>query len=467
MARRGLLLLAALGFFLTIVGSAQASSPSARQIDGLFWAITWFALGVSVIVYGGLFYFLWRYRQGASPARPGGGETHEGNKRVETIWTIFPVVILVIITLLSFPVLMFTDTMPPADVRIHVTGNRFSWTFAYEEPGVAPENWTRTVGEAWFQRGIVVHFIVNSTDVIHSFALPQLGVRIDAIPHHYNTAWTRVDVAGDYLTQCAEFCGVGHHGMRATIHVFNPEPGRKPYGPPPASLPFTTVELRGFGSPPWSIVPREINATNNETLRLLIVNNNPENYTFRVDSPIGQAISVPAFSSAWLNFTVSVASDETVSYGPTNATARGFGLNGTMNVTTAITIILNEYSVDPDPHKLDVGRPVRFLLRNVGSQAHNFRMGGVYGDVIYTAPILAGQSVVIGPFNFTQDATDVYWCDIPGHRALGMEAPYQVGAGSALVSGDVPLYEMTITTFAIGVPVTVAYVVRHARRRDE
>ena len=468
MARRGVAIFLIAGVSLALAGSAQATSSTQRQIEGLFWAITWFALAVAAIVFGALIYFLWRYRESVSPPRPGESKAHaEGHRKVEAVWTIFPIVILVLITALSLPVLWASDGMPPADLTIHVTGERFSWTFEYEEPGVPRANWTKTIGEAWFQTGIVVHFKVTSRDVIHSFALPQLRVKIDAINGTINTAWTRVDIAGDYLDQCAEFCGVGHYGMRATIHVFEPQPGRRPYGPPPTSLPFTNVELNGFGAPPWNIEPRRIEATDEEVLRLRIWNNNSQDYTFRIDPPVDLQVPVPAFGVAWLNVTIDVTSDEEVPYGPTDPDARRYGMNGTLNVTIAKVIELREYSVSPSPLNVTTG-PVKFLLRNLGSQAHNFTMGGVYANVRWDPLIAPGQSVVIGPFDLDQNASGQYWCGIPGHRDLGMEAPYQVGAGGDLGQAEVlPLFDMTAITFAIGVPVTLAYVIRHARRRDE
>jgi len=94
-------------------------------------------------------------------------------------------------------------------------------------------------------------------------------------------------------------------------------------------------------------------------------------------------------------------------------------------------------------------------------------MGGVYESVRWAGLIPGGQSVVIGPFELDQDASGQYWCAVPGHRGLGMQANYVVGVGGGAATTEAPLFEMAATTFAIGVPVTLAYVVRHARRRDE
>lgn len=469
MSRRGVALLVALVGFLALAGSSQASSPAEQQIQELFWAITWFALLVSVIVYGALFYFLWRYRQSASPPSDAGTEGEAaGHRKVEVVWTVFPIVILLLITVISIPVLLYTDSIPPADVTIRVTGERFVWRFRYEEPGVPEANWTETIGEAWFQRGVVVRFVITSNDVAHSFAVPQLGIKIDAIPHQTTETWTRVDVAGDYFNQCAEFCGVGHHGMRATIHVFEPQHGRRPFGPPPTPIPFTDVVLNALGSPPWSIDPRVIEATNGTTLRLRIWNNNSQDYTFRIDSPVDQETRVPAFRHAWLNTTLNVTVDTPVAYGPIQPGARENGLNGTLNITIAFLIELREWSLFPPRLERPTGS-VTFLLRNLGVYAHNFTMGGVYDEVRWDPPILPGHSVVIGPFNLSEDASGTYWCAVPGHREQGMEAPYKIGAGGdpGQAAAELPLFEMAEITFAIGVPVTLAYVVRHARRRRD
>lgn len=463
MVRRGFAgLVGSLVFLLTVNSASAATGPIERQIQELFWAITWFALLVAAIVFGALFWFMYRYRRSVSP------EPHhvEGSRRIEFVWTVFPTVILILITAISFPVLLYTDTPPPADTTVTVQAQRFSWKFIYEDG-------TNTSGELWIQEDIVVHFRVTSLDVIHSFAVPQLGIKVDAVPGRFNTGWLIADTPGDYLDQCAEFCGVGHYGMRATIHVFPRGAHPKIYGPPAVPPPYEDVELREFGgnaTEPWSIEPRVLNATTGEVVRLLIWNNNSGAYTFQIDVPIDQNVTVQPFGSAWLNFTApTVSVDTNVTYGPTDPTARAQGMVGTMVLKAAFLIELDEWVVLPNPLLLPRNQPVKFLVRNIGTFDHNLSFGG-HPNVKHDPLISGGGFVVIGPFVFADDETGLFWCNVPGHRPQGMEATFQVGVGGdggGLEGISVPVFEMMALTFLVGGVATFAYVVHHGRRRDE
>lgn len=460
MVRRGSAALAGLLFLLSAGAARAADGPIERQIQDLFWAITWFALLVAAIVFGALFWFLIRYRRSVAP------EPHlvEGSKRLEFVWTVFPTVILILITAISVPVLLYTDTPPPADTTVTIIAQRFSWRFVYEDG-------TNTSGEMWIQEDAVVHIRVTSMDVIHSFALPQLGIKLDAVPGRMNLGWFTADTPGDYLTQCAEFCGAGHYGMRAVIHVF--EAGSQPriYGPPPSVLPHTDVELREFGGTPWSIDPPTLEATPADVVRLRIWNNNTQLYTFQVDTPIDQTVAVGAFNSQWLNFTPpEVSMDTNVTYGPTDSTARSQGMVGRLVIRAAIVIELHDtpYYVRPNPLLLPKDQPVRFLLKNTGTLLHNFTMDG-YPSVKYDPLISPGESVVIGPFTFADDDSGQYWCAVSGHKEDGMIASYGIGSGGDGGGGEssVPVFEMMALTTFVGVVWTFAYVVHHARRRDD
>ncbi|MBI4415375.1 MAG: hypothetical protein HY557_00140, partial [Euryarchaeota archaeon] len=392
-----------------------------------------------------------------------------GNRKVELIWTVVPTVILIIIRAISVPVLLYTDTFPPEDTTIYVTGFQFGWIFKYEDG-------TNQTGEVWFQEDIVVKFVITSTDVIHGFALPQLGVKVDAIPGRDNIAWVRAEDPGEYITQCAEFCGVGHYGMRATIHVFRQGERDNIYGPPVREPTFTPVELRQFGgnaTAPWSIRPATVRYPFGSEVRLRIWNNNSVSYDFRVDTPIDVNVTVAPFSSADLVFNITEASAAPVAYGPVDSTARANGMVGqlTIELGTVIVIHLGEWFVTPqppqDPLRIARGETVIFEVHNVGTQPHNFTMKGVYSDVKHDEIIFPGGTVFVGPYTFGEDAGGRYICAVPGHEANGMRADYIVGEGTVTPTAALPLYDMTLLTFAVGSVAIFVYVIHHARRRDD
>lgn len=210
MRHRGLAVLVGFVLLVVLAGAAAADSPSKQRIDELFWAVSAFAVAVFAVVLGILLWFLWRYRESVSPERDDHLEHHVG---LEIAWTIVPIVILLLILAMSWPVLQFTDTQPPADTTILAVSERFTWTFRYEDG-------SETINELWVRQNAVVRFEATSKDVIHSFAIPALAIRIDAIPGRVNAFWTQPLETGDYLVECVELCGVGHYNMRAVLHVF-------------------------------------------------------------------------------------------------------------------------------------------------------------------------------------------------------------------------------------------------------
>jgi len=488
---RGRALFAVPLLLLAFAGSAQAAAgPVASRVEGLFWAITAFAIGVSIVVYGALFWFLIRYRRSVSPT----AEHIEGNPTLEKVWTVVPTIILVIITGISWPVLQYTDTPPPHDYTIVVQSERFAWKFDYyENDNVGSTPNASTSGEMWIQAGSVARLEVTSHDVIHSFAVLELAVKIDAMPHRVNVWWLQADEPGDYLTQCAEFCGPGHYGMRATIHVFTAEQRQReataagvaprPYGPPPRPPEITKVRLQETGNVtrPFRIVPDSLEFGLGQNVTMRVWNDASQTYTFRVDFPVdgvNETQPIPPFENRTIVFTINTLSLGNVSYGPTDANARAQGMIGNLTIRAGrlIEIIFRETGCPPpktlclitaeEPIRIAIGESIVFELRNEGSMVHNFRMDYPEFLVFHEGYVLPGQSIFFGPFTFGQDASGKYWCHVTGHRAAGMEGDYIVGAGSA-PQAIVPVFELMLITAAIGVPAAFAYVIHHARRRDE
>lgn len=194
----------------------EAQSPLQHQWQSLFMTVFWAALVIGVLVEGLLVYTLIRFRR--RPHGPKEGPQIHGNHRVEILWTIAPAVVMGWLLVVSWNGLTLTDNAPPADFYVDVTASQFSWAFKYPD-GTKSNNGTLRVEE-----GKVVVLNVTSTDVIHAFSVPQLGVMIDAIPGRYTHAWFQAESPGVYHAMCRELCNneyrAGHGRMTAKVHVF-------------------------------------------------------------------------------------------------------------------------------------------------------------------------------------------------------------------------------------------------------
>jgi cytochrome c oxidase subunit 2 len=155
---------------------------------------------------------------------------HRRWRRIEWAWTLIPVFLLVSVAVLSVGLLYAEDSGPingTANMHVTVIGHQWFWQFNYTDPfGSNLTNGTgasSTNGILYVPQNAVVDLTVTAADVIHTFNVPQLGVRIDAIPGRLNHYWLTIPAGtADYtrfLIQCTEYCGVGHPAMRAWIVV--------------------------------------------------------------------------------------------------------------------------------------------------------------------------------------------------------------------------------------------------------
>lgn len=157
------------------------------------------------------------------------------NTLIEVIWTVVPVMILVVIAIPSFRLLFKEARVPEnAAVTIKATGKQWFWSYEYPDAGdiafdsvLKPEE-KLAAGEPRLLTtdtklvvpvGKVVHVIVTGADVIHSWAVPALGVKIDAVPGRLNETWFQADEVGVYYGQCSELCGKDHAFMPIEVHV--------------------------------------------------------------------------------------------------------------------------------------------------------------------------------------------------------------------------------------------------------
>jgi cytochrome c oxidase subunit 2 len=189
----------------------SAHSPNAHRINTAYWVILVFTSVIFVAVEGALVLFIWKYRRRGRPRTADGSQVH-GNTRLEVIWTVIPVVILAVIGVVVFYELPGIKDAPAAanPVRITVEGHQYYWQFDYA-------NGARSINDLYVPANEVVLLTVKSYDVVHSWWIPQLGGKIQAIPGKTNHLWFKADRVGTYYGQCAEFCGLYHEAMRARV----------------------------------------------------------------------------------------------------------------------------------------------------------------------------------------------------------------------------------------------------------
>jgi len=219
-------ILLALAFVLTesaLAGNGgiappEPASPSAERIRDAYWMVLGFASVIFVLVEGALLLFIVRYRS-RGRGREVEGPQVVGHQRLELIWTVIPVLILVVIGSFVFYKLPGVNDTPDANaagekIQIKVEGRQFYWRYVYPNGRVAVNELRVPVG-----RIIELRLTAPAFDVIHSWWVPQLAGKKDAIPGKVNTLWFEADAPGLYKGQCAEYCGVQHALMYASVRA--------------------------------------------------------------------------------------------------------------------------------------------------------------------------------------------------------------------------------------------------------
>lgn len=209
-----------------------------RDIHGLHMAIFWICVVIGIVVFGALFYSLFRYRRSRG-AKPSAFHEHT---TVEVIWTIVPLLILVVIAIPATATLKSMYDASDADMEVMITGQQWRWRYEYRGEEVSFISSLATPreqiagqqekGEHYLlevDRSLVlpvdrkVRLLLTSDDVIHSWWVPELGVKQDAIPGFVNENWVRINEPGIYRGQCAELCGRDHGFMPVVVEAVEPE----------------------------------------------------------------------------------------------------------------------------------------------------------------------------------------------------------------------------------------------------
>lgn len=206
-----------------------AASPTMERIGGLATILNIIIIAIMVLVTALLAWCIWRYNAKRNPVPA----QWSHNTFLEIAWTAIPALILLVIALPSFRLLYYMDRSQDAEMTLKITGHQWYWSYDYPDqnlnfdafmisdddlkPGQLRLLTTDT--QVVVPVGVPVRVLLTADDVIHSWAVPSLGVKTDAVPGRTNETWLRIDQPGTYYGQCSELCGVNHGFMPIMIHA--------------------------------------------------------------------------------------------------------------------------------------------------------------------------------------------------------------------------------------------------------
>ncbi|MEY4966806.1 MAG: hypothetical protein RL274_2389 [Pseudomonadota bacterium] len=214
------------------LGFQPSASPVMDQIQSFHNLLLWIIVATCLFVLGLLVWIVIRYRAAANPVP---SKVHH-NTLLEVAWTLIPVIILVFIAVPSFRLLYFQETLPTPDVQIKAIGKQWFWSYEYsgsaagftfDSLGLSDAD-AKAAGKPrllgvdnamYVPVNKVIEVETTAADVIHSFAMPQMGVKIDAVPGRLNKTWFRATKTGVFYGQCSELCGSRHAYMPIELHV--------------------------------------------------------------------------------------------------------------------------------------------------------------------------------------------------------------------------------------------------------
>lgn len=180
------------------------AADRAVQVDQLFRVMLGVATFIFLLVEGALLYSVLRFRR--RPGDDGDGLPVHNNRWLEVVWTVIPVIIVLVIGIYSFRVLTDIEAAGPDSIVVNVHSRQFSWSFDYPAFGVASSDLHLPVGRR-------VRFLITSDDVIHSFWIPDFRAKRDATPGEISQLVITPTLIGSYPIRCAELCGSGHASM--------------------------------------------------------------------------------------------------------------------------------------------------------------------------------------------------------------------------------------------------------------
>ena len=216
----------------------QGVTDISDQVYSLHMLTFWVCVGIGVVVFGVMFYSIIKHRRSKGAV----ADNFHESTAVELAWTLIPAAIIVYIGIQAFPVLKNMYDFEDSELTVEIVGYQWKWRYTYlsDDPTQQVsyfsnlstpaeqinnrtdkgENYLLEVDEPLvLPVGSKVRFVLTAADVIHSWWVPQLGVKKDAIPGIVNESWTIINEPGIYRGQCTELCGKDHGFMPVVVHA--------------------------------------------------------------------------------------------------------------------------------------------------------------------------------------------------------------------------------------------------------
>jgi cytochrome c oxidase subunit 2 len=208
----------------------EAHSSLMEQMTSFHDFLLYLIFAISIFVLGLLLFTVVRFNEKRNPTPS--KTTH--NTLIEVTWSVIPIFLLVIIGLFSLPLLYRSDDTVNADLTVKVIGRQWYWSYEYPDHGdftfdafMVPDDEIKegqvrllsTDENLVLPVGKKIRVLVTASDVLHAFAMPALGSKVDAVPGRTNEIWFDIDEPGMYYGQCSELCGSGHAFMPIAIQA--------------------------------------------------------------------------------------------------------------------------------------------------------------------------------------------------------------------------------------------------------
>jgi cytochrome c oxidase subunit 2 len=216
------------------LGFDPAASPTMARIVEFHDLLLIIITLITIFVLGLLLFVMYRFseKRNPNPTRT----TH--NTIIEVLWTVVPVIILMVIAIPSFKLLYYADRAEDAEMTIKVIGHQWYWSYEYPDHGnftfdalmVPTEDLQEgqhrlldTDNYVVLPVNTKIRLLITADDVLHAFALPAMGVKLDAVPGRINETWVEITREGTFYGQCSEICGTGHTFMPIAVKAVSKE----------------------------------------------------------------------------------------------------------------------------------------------------------------------------------------------------------------------------------------------------